>query len=127
MPVGVPMRDLPRIRLSVSRAETMYGAARAYVYDALDQVWAELQRAGELSRPTRIQLSLSRTNAFRMARDVAQLMVDTVGTQAIYSTSPLDRLLRDAITINQHIIAQDRLLEVVGGFVLGQEPPLPFL
>ena len=127
MPMKVPMRDLPRIRLAVSHAETMYGAARAYVYDALDRVWAELQDAGALGPSTRVQLSLSRTNAFRMAREVAQLMVDTVGTQAIYSSSPLDRLLRDAITMNQHIIAQDRLLEVIGGLALGQEPPLPFL
>ena len=127
MPMNVPMRDLPRIRLAVSHAETMYGAARAYVYGVLDQVWVELQNVGALSPPTRVQLSLSRTNAFRMAREVAQLMVDTVGTQAIYSSSPLDRLLRDAITMNQHIIAQDRLLELIGGLALGQEPPFPFL
>jgi hypothetical protein len=29
--------------------------------------------------------------------------------------------------MNQHIIAQDRLLEVIGGLALGDEPPLPFL
>jgi alkylation response protein AidB-like acyl-CoA dehydrogenase len=127
MPQRVRMRDLPRVRLAVTRAETSYGAARAYVYDALGRVWAELEGAGVLSPSTRAALSLSRANAFRMARDVAQLMVDVVGTQAIYRSSPLDRLLRDAITMNQHIVAQDRLLELIGGLLLGDAPTMPFL
>jgi indole-3-acetate monooxygenase len=123
------MRDEPRVRSSVAHAETAYGAARAYVYDVRDRVWDELQADGALSRPTRLQLALalSRAHAFRMARNVAQLMVDTAGTQAIYASSPLDRLLRDAITINRHIVAQERLIELVGGLLLGEEPTLPFL
>jgi hypothetical protein len=54
-------------------------------------------------------------------------MVDTAGTQAVYTTSPLDRLLRDAITINQHIVAQERMLEILGGLALGADSPFPFV
>lgn len=54
-------------------------------------------------------------------------MVETAGTQAIYASSPLDRLLRDAITMNQHIVAQERVVEMVGGLLLGAEFTLPFL
>ena len=105
----------------------MLGAARAYTYETLDAVWDELSDTGTLSTPLRLALGLSRVNAFRSARDVAQLMVDTAGTQAIYATSPLDRLLRDAITMNQHIVAQDRMLEILGGLALGAESPFPFV
>lgn len=124
-PRGTRMRDEPRVRLAVAHAETDHGAARSFVYDALDRMWAELRSDGTMSVSTRVNLALSRANAFRMARDVAQQMVDTVGTQAIFASSPLDRLLRDAITIKQHLVAQDRALEMIGGLVLGQEPPLP--
>jgi hypothetical protein len=61
------------------------------------------------------------------ATDVAQTMVDTAGTAAIYTSSVLDRLLRDAIRMRQHILAQDRVLELMGGFLLGDQPKLPFV
>jgi alkylation response protein AidB-like acyl-CoA dehydrogenase len=103
------------------------GAARAYTYATLDDVWNELSATGSLSKGNRIALGLSRVNAFRTARDVAQLMLDTAGSQAIYATSPLDRLLRDAITVNQHIVAQERMLEILGGLELTAESPFPFV
>jgi len=127
MPEMIAMRDAPRVRSAVARAEMMLGAARAYTYETLDAVWAELSTEGALSEPLRVALGLSRVNAFRTARDVAQLMVDTAGTQAIYATSPLDRLLRDAITMNQHIVAQERMLEILGGLALGADSPFPFV
>lgn len=127
LPQRIPMRDSPGVRAAVGRAESAYGAARAYVYDVLDRLWAELEADGELRLRTRAELALSRARAFRMARDVAELMVDTVGTQAIHRSSPLDRLLRDAITMKQHVAAQDRMLEVAGGMLLGASSTLPFL
>lgn len=127
MPEMIAMRDAPRVRSAVARAEMLLGAARAYTYETLDAVWEELSNEGALSEPLRVALGLSRVNAFRTARDVAQLMVDTAGTQAIYATSPLDRLLRDAITMNQHIVAQERMLEILGGLALGADSPFPFV
>ncbi|MGY1669162.1 acyl-CoA dehydrogenase family protein [Geodermatophilus sp. SYSU D00710] len=126
-PRGNRMREEPRVRLAIARAETDLGAARAYVYDALDRMWDQLETDGVMTTATRVHLALSRANAFRMARDVAQQMVDVVGTEAIFTSSPLDRLLRDAVTMKQHVVAQDRALELVGGLVLGEEPPFPFL
>lgn len=40
-------------------------------------------------------------------------MCDTVGGSSIYVTNPLERLLRDVITMNQHVMAQDRMLPVI--------------
>ena len=48
-------------------------------------------------------------------------MVRLVGTQAIYSTSILDRLVRDAITIDQHVAAGPLMLDAAGRLVLGLE------
>ncbi len=127
MPELQSMHESPRVRAAVARAEQALGAARAYSYAVLDRVWDEVQGDGGLSVECRVDLALSRLGAFRMARDVAQAMVDLAGTQAIYASSPLDRLLRDAITMNQHIVAQDRMLEMAGALSLGGDTGLPFV
>lgn len=125
LPDLVLMRNLPRVRAALARAEMLFGATRAYTYQALDSVWEELQEGRTLTRPTRLALALSRIHAFRTAREIAQQMVDTAGTAAIYASSPLDRLLRDAITLTQHIVVQERLLEWLGGMLVDEDPPIP--
>jgi alkylation response protein AidB-like acyl-CoA dehydrogenase len=127
MPEMTRLRDVPRVRAALARAQMQLGAARAYTYETLDRVWEQLQTRGELSLDLRVAMSLSRIHAFRVAREVAQAMVDTIGASAIYATSPLDRLLRDAITMSQHVVAQERVVEMIGGMLVGETPPIPFL
>ena len=66
-------------------------------------------------------------NAFQAALDVVQLMVDTAGSSSIYSSSPLDRLLRDAITVRTHLAVQERLVEQIAALTVDEDPPVPFL
>jgi alkylation response protein AidB-like acyl-CoA dehydrogenase len=127
MPDFVKMKDLPRVRAALARAEMQLGAARAYSYETLDAIWERLCGGHELTREQRVAIALSRVHAFRTAREVAGAMVDTAGTTAIYASSPLDRLLRDAITMSQHVVAQERMIELVGGILVGQESPIPFV
>jgi len=126
-PEFVLLKDIARVRGALARAEMMLGAARAYTYETLDSVWACLVERGQLTRELRLALGLSRANAFRVARDVALLMVDTAGTSAIYATSPLDRLVRDSVTMMQHVAVQERILEMLGALVVDEETPFPFL
>ena len=42
LPEFVLLKDLPRVRGALARAEMMLGAARAYTYETLDSVWASL-------------------------------------------------------------------------------------
>lgn len=87
---------------ALEHAQMLSGAARAYVYASVEAAWRQLQLTGAVTPESRTALELSRANAFRVAREVAQLMFDAAGTAAMYATSPLDRLLRDAMTMNQH-------------------------
>jgi alkylation response protein AidB-like acyl-CoA dehydrogenase len=127
LPEMVMMAELPRVQIAVARAETMLGAARAFVYESLDRLWATVISGDEVSMPVRHAVSLSRAHAFRTAREVTQLMCDTVGGSSIYRSHPIERLLRDITTVNQHIVAQERILEMVGGSALtGSEMPPVF-
>lgn len=127
MPEMVKLRDVPRVRAALARAEMQLGAARAYTYETLDAIWAQLSAGRELTREQRVAIALSRIHCFRVAREIASAMVDTAGTTAIYAASPLDRLQRDAITMSQHVVAQDRMVEMIGGILVGQDSPIPFL
>ena len=122
---AVLLKDLGRVRIGISQAEMKLGAARAYTHQSLDRLWSEVLTRGRPTREARVNMALSRVNAFRTAREVAQLMCDVAGSSSIYSTNPLDRLLRDAQTMNQHIMAQDAMLEHLGGVSLGEASPLP--
>jgi len=35
--------------------------------------------------------------------------------------------MRDAITMSQHVVAQERIVEMIGGLLVGEETPIPFL
>ena len=122
LPQFTVMRDVPRVKEAIADAEMLLRSARAYSYAALESVWSELVADRPISPQQRVDLTLSRVQAFRVARDVAQRMVSLAGTQAIYRTSVLDRLLRDAITLNQHLVAGTLMSEGAGGLALGIEP-----
>ena len=68
---------------------------------------------------------LSRVHAARVARAVTLQMVQLAGTQAIYATSVLDQLVRDAITIAQHVVAGPMMTETAGGLLFGIPPSGP--
>jgi alkylation response protein AidB-like acyl-CoA dehydrogenase len=120
-PPPVLLKNLPRVRLAVARAESALGAARAYVYESVEQLWKELEERGAASPETRRNAGLARIHAHRMACDVARLAFETAGPPAVYASSPLDRLLRDAMTINQHLLFNDGVLEELGAMAFGDE------
>ena len=113
-PPPTSMRHLPRVKFALARAQMLCGAARAAVYESVNRYWAELLRDGHGSLQTRRDMGLARVHAHRTAREVAQLMFDTVGAPAVYESSPLGALLRDAIVINQHLGFNDGVIERLG-------------
>jgi alkylation response protein AidB-like acyl-CoA dehydrogenase len=127
-PPPVPLRQRPHARAAIAKADMQWRAARAFALEAVDRIWDEAQREGRVSPESRRAMVQSLTFAFRTAREIAQSMYDLVGTVALFSSkSSLDRRLRDAITMSQHLLLSDSLLEVVGGLILGDPSPVPWL
>ncbi len=118
---GWLMHEVPRVREAIADAKRQHRSAQAYASRSIDDAWTQLSSGAALSVDQRVDLILSRVEAFRMAQDVTAAMVRLVGTQAIYSTSILDRLVRDAITINQHVAAGPLMLDAAGRLALGLE------
>ncbi|HEY7790705.1 MAG TPA: acyl-CoA dehydrogenase family protein [Vicinamibacterales bacterium] len=119
-PSGRPYRELDRIRTAIGEAQMRLGAARSYVYSALDTQWRKILRDEPLTDRERSDVWLSRLNAFQESRTIVRSLYDAVGGSAIYTyRSSLDRSLRDMETMCQHFVGQRRELSAAGGLLLG--------
>jgi indole-3-acetate monooxygenase len=129
-PGGRPYKNLARIQSAIADAEMQLGAARAYVFAAVEREWYRLEHHEALTEKERADSWLSRINVAQAAREVIRMLYDAVGGSAIYTKKgPFDRALRDAETLCQHLAFQRRTLEWVGAMLLKSDgpPPFPFL
>ena len=119
-----PMADTVQAREAIARVETLWGAAHAFLYRTAGEFWTEL----EWDMPkvdTKGSLALANVNAFRMAADVTRQLFDLIGANVIFQGSVLERLARDALTLNQHMIIAQPAVETYGAMMLGYEHPSP--
>jgi alkylation response protein AidB-like acyl-CoA dehydrogenase len=125
---GVAYRDMPRVQMAVAEAQAKLGSSRAYVFHALETQWRRLEKGEPLSARERADTWLSRTHAFRTAREVVTMLYDTIGAGAVYADrGPFDRHLRDIQTACQHIVGQTKPWEQVGRLLLGGESDSPMI
>jgi alkylation response protein AidB-like acyl-CoA dehydrogenase len=117
-----------RTQITLADCEADFAATRHGVYGALRRQHDVLAGGGTLDDLTpleRAALPLSRRHAFRTARSIVTRLYDLLQTSAIYRPSPLDRWLRDTTTMCQHVVAQDRILQTAGAYLLAARPSFP--
>jgi alkylation response protein AidB-like acyl-CoA dehydrogenase len=116
------LRDDVYVQEAVGRAETLLAAARAYFFDVMGDLWVTLTDGRQ---PSERQLALF-TSGFPhivgVCVEVVQLVYKAAGGGAVYQKGPLDRCLRDVLTMNQHVIGTLRTYEMAGRLLLGLEP-----
>jgi indole-3-acetate monooxygenase len=106
----------------VGRAETMLAAARAYYFQVMGDLWVTLV-AGEQPSPRQLALfTTAFTHIVGTCVEVVELVYKAAGGSAVYQKGPLDRCLRDVLTMNQHVIGTLRTYEMSGRLLLGLEP-----
>jgi alkylation response protein AidB-like acyl-CoA dehydrogenase len=115
MPQLRPARDDPRVRTDLARAEALVGSARSYVRDVVGDFWQTLEAGDTPSHRQRAALAGACIHTYRSCDEAVQLLADTAGSSSVYRHSPLERRLRDLTTLRQHVIAQRKSLEVIGG------------
>ncbi|MGA4850068.1 acyl-CoA dehydrogenase family protein [Streptomyces sp. G5(2025)] len=109
----------PGAPADLALAESLIGAADAYVYATLNDAWAA-QAAGRAPEPG--TTALARQFAHRSCREAVQLLYDVVGSAAVYTgRTPLDRCLRDVLTAGHHMASSERILDQIGDLRLGGE------
>lgn len=119
-----PMAETVQAREAIALAEMAHGAARAFLFHSAEAFWAELE-VGTPAVEIKGRLALANVNSFRMAADVTRRLFDLIGANVIFQGSVLERLVRDALTLNQHMIVAQPALETYGAMMLGREHPSP--
>jgi alkylation response protein AidB-like acyl-CoA dehydrogenase len=118
MPDRRPARDEPRVRAALGRAHALVGSARAYTFDVMGDVWATLVAGAEPHRWQRAALGGLPAHTAQACRQAVELLADAVGSDGIRRSCLLERHRRDLSTIAVHVLAQERMLELVGGLWL---------
>jgi alkylation response protein AidB-like acyl-CoA dehydrogenase len=119
---GTGLRDEPYAQSAVGRAEALVSSARAYCLSVLEDIMATARAGEEPSMRQRASFRLSIVNAHAAAVEAVNLMYHVGGGTSTYAASPLDRLLRDAHTMNQHLAAAPKWHETAGRVLLGLDP-----
>jgi alkylation response protein AidB-like acyl-CoA dehydrogenase len=125
MPAFKLMREEARVQQAVADAEALVGSGRAWAIEVISEIWETLL-AGDLpDDQLRARFRLSAMHACRSARQAVEVLYDAAGSSAIYASNPLDRALRDQLTISAHLIASTRNLESAGRVRLGLSANAP--
>jgi alkylation response protein AidB-like acyl-CoA dehydrogenase len=124
---GLPprlMAETVQAREAIAEVETRWGAAHAFLYRAAEEFWTGLE-AGMPAVESKGRLALANVNCFRMAAEVTRRLFDLIGANVVFDGSVLERLARDALTLNQHMIVAQPAVETYGAMMLGREHPSP--
>jgi alkylation response protein AidB-like acyl-CoA dehydrogenase len=124
---GMLLRDEPHIQAVVAEADALVGAARAYTFDVIGDLWATLVAGDEPSAAQRARFRLCIVQVHRMCVEAVDLMYHAAGGSAVYAGHPLDRCLRDIRTIYQHAVNSPRTYTTAGKVLLGLPAGVPFL
>ncbi len=111
---GVAQSDL-------AQAEASLRSARAFFYDEVDQAWALAGAGARVPTASRVRIRLAGVHAAASVAKVADLAYTLGGGTAIFDASPLQRCMRDAHVVTQHIMVAPRLYETLGKSLFGQD------
>jgi alkylation response protein AidB-like acyl-CoA dehydrogenase len=113
------LRDQPVIQATVGRSEAQLRSARAYLTEALRDIWTEATSTSAITLDRRAALRLATTHAIRLAVEIVDSVYNASGVTAIFEGNPIQRYFQDIHVISQH--SQGRLAhyEWIGKYALG--------
>jgi alkylation response protein AidB-like acyl-CoA dehydrogenase len=124
--LATPLRDRVTVQAAIGEAEAMLGAARAYLYQALREVWDKAVQGHLIDMPGKMKLQLAGTYAVAAAARVVDLVQNAAGTTGIREEHRFQRYFRDVHTIVHHAYISAARYESGGQYFLGVPIEWPF-
>lgn len=106
----------------LAKTEFLVGSARAYMYENLSQLWAQVQEGNEIPLDLRGRFRTACTSAVTASIQAVDLAYAAAGASSIYASSDLERCFRDVHTAAAHAFVRPATLSDGGKLLLGQEP-----
>jgi alkylation response protein AidB-like acyl-CoA dehydrogenase len=119
------LRDRSMVQTRIAEAEAIVNAARAYVFDAVGQLWSTLCSGKAPSDQEVAQGRLALVHAMHESVRAVDKVFHAAGTNAIYTRLPLERAFRDVHVAVQHAAGLPGYFESAGKVLLGLRPGDP--
>jgi alkylation response protein AidB-like acyl-CoA dehydrogenase len=112
------LREQAVVQLTYGRAEADLRSGRAFVLEAVRDIWAAALSAA-VSLEHRAALRLAATHAIRLAVGIVDAVYHAAGATAVYEDHLLQRHFQDIHVISQHLQGRLAHYELVGRHWLG--------
>jgi alkylation response protein AidB-like acyl-CoA dehydrogenase len=116
---GVALRERQDVQLAVAAAEVELRSARAFVLDAVGEVWSATAAGDEPTSAQRALVHLACSNAAARCIRAVDLVCEVAGTMAILESGPLERWQRDVRVALHHITVSPQWNVNAGRALLG--------
>jgi alkylation response protein AidB-like acyl-CoA dehydrogenase len=113
------LRDQPMIQSEVGRAEARLRSSRAFLREAVREIWDAVVANGAVTLEQRAVLRLATTDGIRTAVSIVDMVYNMAGATAAYESSPIQRHFQDVHVMSQHLQARLAHYELVGRHWLG--------
>jgi alkylation response protein AidB-like acyl-CoA dehydrogenase len=107
------------VQSALAEAEAQLRSADAFYWQVLENIWHAVTHGADITPAARADLRLISTFAVRTSLQVIRTAHDIAGGSSVYKDLPLQRRLRDAETMSQHMITSAATFELVGRVKLG--------
>jgi indole-3-acetate monooxygenase len=119
--IGGLLRDQPMVQADIGHAEAHLRAGRAFLTEAVRDLWAAVCATGTIGLDQRAALRIAATHAMWLAVQVVDTVYNAAGATSIYEGHLLQRAFQDIHVISQHLQARRAHYELVGRHWLGLE------
>ena len=110
------------VQAALAQGEAEWRAAHALYETSLDACWQAAQD-NNIEPEMKADLRLASTHAVRSCAEVVRRAHDIAGGTSVYKQSTIERRLRDAQTMTQHMITNATTYEMTGRVLLGGYHP----
>ncbi|MGF1595565.1 MAG: acyl-CoA dehydrogenase family protein [Acidimicrobiales bacterium] len=121
------LRERPRAQLAYAQAEAALRSARAFVFDAVGEMWDTVCAGGVADRRQRALVRLACSHACQEAIRAVELVHSAAGTSANMEDSPIGKARRDVAVVAQQLMVAPQFIEDAGRVLLGLDPQEPIL
>jgi alkylation response protein AidB-like acyl-CoA dehydrogenase len=110
-----------------ARAEAGVQSARAFLFDALSEVWDMTSRGDDPGLKQRARVLVAANQAMRAGVEAVDSVFRLVGADAVFTHQPLQRCFRDIHTADQHILFSASRDEAFAKLHFGIDQPTFFV
>jgi alkylation response protein AidB-like acyl-CoA dehydrogenase len=108
-------------QFELADADVALRAARALLYESAETVWATVAGGSTLSLHDRARVRSAAVWVTNRAAEVVTRAYRAGGGSSVYTSSPLQRRLRDVNAVTQHFLVRSDTLTTAGAVLAGQD------